>query len=154
MSVSTSCMSAWWVGVAPMLLGSDSLCTMGDSARGGIGFVARSGKTSRTDASSCLVRGAARRFSLVMCGWIYFLAHSSRASWGVTSPSSSKVIVVDIHHEREEFACEGCDCNRRGDAVLACVSSAYMHLHGGVLIFKLPYRFWGVDISSVYPFVI
>src|SRR6266702_6646733 len=43
MLVSMSCTSAWWVGVAPMLQGSDSLRTMGDSARGGIGFVSRSG---------------------------------------------------------------------------------------------------------------
>ena len=89
MSVSMSWVSAWWVGVAPMLSGSDSLCTMGDSACGGIGFVSSPGKTSRTDASSCSVRGAARRFSSVVCGQMYFLAQSSHASWMVMSPSSS-----------------------------------------------------------------
>src|SRR6266702_2924535 len=88
MSASMSCTLAWWVGVAPMLQGSDSLRTMGDNARGGIGFVSRSGKTSRTDDSSCLVRGAAKRFSSVMWGRIYFLAQSSCASDSVMSPSS------------------------------------------------------------------
>ncbi len=72
--------------------GSDNHHTMGDSARGGTGFMSRSGKTSRTDANSCLVRGAARRFSSVMCGWMYFLAQSSRALEIVMSPSSSSAL--------------------------------------------------------------
>jgi len=77
------------VGVAPIPSGSDSHCTMGDSACAGIGFVSRSGKTHRTAPSSSSVRGVTRRFSLVMCGWIYFLVQSSHASVSVMSPSLS-----------------------------------------------------------------
>src|SRR6266702_201326 len=63
-------------------------------------------------------------------------------------------IVVDIRHGRDKFLCEGCRGARKGDAVLACASSVYMHRFCGVSIFKLPYRLWCMYVLLIYPFVI
>jgi len=66
----------------------------------------------------------------------------------------SEVIVVDIGHEGYEFGERCIGVRRRGNRELACVALPYMRFCGGVLIFKLPYRFRGVDVSCVYPFII
>src|SRR6266571_4781070 len=66
----------------------------------------------------------------------------------------SEVIIVDIRHERLEFVSEGWFGRMRGNAVLARVSSAYMRPDCGVSTFKLPYRFRGVYVLLIDPFVI
>ncbi len=66
----------------------------------------------------------------------------------------TKIVLVDIGHEGDELR-ECCDRRgRRRDEGLACISPVYMCLGCGVLIFKLPYRFRGMDILFVHPFVI
>ena len=66
----------------------------------------------------------------------------------------SEVVVVDIGHERYEF-CEWLSgAKRRGNGEFTCVALPYMCSCGGVSIFELPYRFRGVDVSCIYPFVI